>query len=66
MRDVHDARYALYNTWRALRCALKAQAGTDPESLHLQVLAVGLAGLALSLWLAGRRERWVIGTSPAE
>jgi len=38
----------------------------DPASLHLQALAAGLAGLALSLWLADRRERWVTGTSPAE
>jgi len=38
----------------------------DPARLHLQVLAVGLVGLALSLWLAGRRERWVTGTPPAE
>lgn len=37
--------------------------GLDSGTMHTRLLLVGLAGLTLALWQAGRREGWVSGST---
>lgn len=59
-------RPGTFHRWGHLFPHYRPLPDSDPHALHLQALTAWLLGLALALRLAGRRERWVTGTSPAE
>lgn len=50
------------NTVAYLFSTYRPVAGLAPAVMQGRLLLIGLAGLALALWQAGRRERWVSHT----
>lgn len=51
------------NRWVYLINVYQPMPDMDPADMRMRLAALGLAGLGIALWLAGRRERWVRGQS---